>query len=226
MARIPRLIVLCLLAIFGITAMYAIHNLRLAFKSAYQNEAFDSLTKQAAGTAPSKIGGQFHSKYFSPQVVRWQSSIMQWSGEFDLPPDLISIVMQIESCGHPEARSGAGAMGIFQVMPFHFTADEDPYDPSVNANRGLAYLARGYASSSGDIERTLAGYNGGHSLIDSPSGAWPQETQRYVSWGLGLWEDIRTENYPSPTLERWMEAGGSHLCSAASATALQASRSD
>jgi hypothetical protein len=117
-------------------------------------------------------------------------------------------------------------MGIFQVMPFHFSVDEDPYDPFVNAYRGLDYLARGYASSGGDIDRTLAGYNGGHSLIDSPSDAWPQETQRYVSWGVGLWEDIRADNYPSPTLERWMEAGGSRLCTAAAATAFQPSRSD
>ncbi len=110
---------------------------------------------------------------------------------------------------------------MFQVMPFHFGSGEDPFDPEINAKRGLAYLAKGYELSEGQIDRTLAGYNGGHSQIERSPDQWPAETQRYVHWGIGIWKDIQTGRNPSPTLERWLEAGGARLCASASATALQ-----
>lgn len=145
---------------------------------------------------------------------------MRWSAATGLPPDLIAVVLQIESCGDPLARSSAGAMGIFQVMPFHFGSDDDPFDPEVNARRGLAYLARGYAISQEDVPLTLAGYNGGHSLIETAASTWPEETKRYVAWGAGLWDDIQSQRLPSPTLSAWMEAGGARLCQSAAAAAL------
>jgi soluble lytic murein transglycosylase-like protein len=120
--------------------------------------------------------------------------------------------MQIESCGHPTIRSRAGAAGLFQVMPFHFEAGEDPLDPATNASRGLAYLARGNALAGGDPGDTFAGYNGGHGWIGRPAAEWPGETQRYVAWGTGILNDIAAGLDPSPTLVRWMEAGGGSLC--------------
>jgi hypothetical protein len=223
--RVHHLIVIFLVIVFGMTARYTISNLRVAFRAAYQEEVVNRSGQNADASILSDAEQPFHIEYFSPQVARWGSSIVSWSDEFNLPPDLIAIVMQIESCGDPQARSGAGAMGIFQVMPFHFVQDEDPYDPIVNAYRGLDFLAGGYARSGGEIDRTLAGYNGGHSLIELQAHAWPQETKRYVSWGVGLWDDIQDGRYPSPTLERWMQAGGARLCSEAAATILQHSQS-
>jgi soluble lytic murein transglycosylase-like protein len=120
--------------------------------------------------------------------------------------------MTLESCGDPSARSGAGAQGLFQVMPFHFAAGEDPLDPEVNARRGLEYLARGMQLSAGDPALALAGYNGGHGLIGRDPATWPAETMRYVQWATGILHDLAAGLNPSPSLNAWLAAGGARLC--------------
>jgi soluble lytic murein transglycosylase-like protein len=149
---------------------------------------------------------------FSPEVRAWESEIHRWSEDHDLPPSLVAIVMQIESCGAPQVKSSAGAMGLFQVMPFHFSTQEDPFDPETNAGRGLQYLARAYKLAGGSIDNTLAGYNGGHSVINLDPNNWPEETRRYVKWGTGIWTDLQSGEMRSDTLNQWLGAGGEHLC--------------
>jgi hypothetical protein len=158
---------------------------------------------------------QLLSPLFTPQVLQWGDQILAWADEFQLDPNLVAVVMQIESCGSPSAHSSAGAVGLFQVMPYHFDAHDDPYDPSINAQTGLNYLARSFELASGQIDRTLAGYNGGHGVISLPSGQWSDETIRYVSWGTGILSEIAAGLDSSPTLEAWLAAGGSHLCNQA-----------
>lgn len=149
---------------------------------------------------------------FRPEVRRWENQIFGWAEKYDLPPTLVAIVMQIESCGAPDVVSSAGAIGLFQVMPFHFSTTENPFDPEVNATRGLAYLARSSDIANGSIDKTLAGYNGGHSVIDWNPLDWPEETRRYVRWGAGIWEDLQAGNSQSNTLDAWLAAGGEQLC--------------
>jgi hypothetical protein len=152
------------------------------------------------------------SPVFSVEVRRWAPHIERWSVEYSLPVDLIAVVMQIESCGDPMAVSSAGALGLFQVMPHHFLPDEDPFDVETNAARGLSYLAGGLSMASGDPRHALAGYNGGHGVIGSPSSQWAGETQRYVTWGVGILQDARAGLVTSPTLADWLASGGERLC--------------
>ena len=152
------------------------------------------------------------SAVFSPEVKQWREYIGNWSDEHDLPQNLIAIVMQIESCGNPHARSPAGAIGLFQVMPYHFSSYEDPFEVPVNAARGLDYLSKGLKLGGGRIDLALAGYNGGHSQITKSPQHWPDETTRYVSWGLGIWEDIQAAESRSETIELWLDSGGRFLC--------------
>ena len=159
---------------------------------------------------------------FTPEVQHWTFDILRWSVEYELPVELVATVMQIESCGHPTVHSSAGAAGLFQVMPFHFGAGEDPLEPETNAIRGLAYLARSLALAGGDTSLALAGYNGGHGQIGRAATYWPAETQRYVQWGSEILADVRAGTAPSPALQSWLSAGGSSLCrQAASALDLQ-----
>ena len=132
-----------------------------------------------------------------------------------MDPNLIATVMQIESCGNPEISSGAGAMGLFQVMPFHFEDSEQPFDPDTNAKRGMAYLARGLELSDGHAGLALAGYNGGHSIISRSYEDWAYETQRYYRWGSGIYREASAKWDSSPTLAAWLSAGGQSLCSMA-----------
>jgi hypothetical protein len=157
------------------------------------------------------------SPTFTPQVQHWSDDITRWAAEHELDSDLIAVVMQIESCGHPSINSSAGALGLFQVMPFHFAEDEDPLNPYTNAKRGLAYLARSLEISDGRIDLALAGYNGGHSVIERSPDTWAEETRRYVHWGMGILEDIRQGKPSSPQLAAWLTAGGDRLCKLASA---------
>ena len=145
-------------------------------------------------------------------VADWAPDIQRWAASYGLPADLVAVVMTLESCGNPSARSGAGALGLFQVMPFHFQPEEDPLDPEVNARRGLAYLRRSLEIAGGDVGLALAGYNGGHGVIARDPATWPSETVRYVRWGTGILADLSTGRAPSPTLQAWLDAGGGHLC--------------
>lgn len=152
---------------------------------------------------------------FTPEVQRWAPQIAMWAEEYQLDPDLVAVVMQIESCGHPGVHSSAGAQGLFQVMPFHFSSDENPLDPSTNARRGLSYLSRSLEISEGHVVKALAGYNGGHGVINRGQTTWAAETQRYVKWGEGILNDIRSGANQSGTLEAWLQSGGEYLCNQA-----------
>ncbi len=149
-------------------------------------------------------------------MERWARQIQAWSASSGLSPDLIAAVMQVESCGDPQARSPSGALGLFQVMPFHFRPGDDPFDPETNASRGLQYLADGLRQASGQIDLALAGYNGGHSQITRPPSEWPAETQRYVHWATGILDGVHLPRDENPGLQAWLAAGGSHLCDEAS----------
>lgn len=152
------------------------------------------------------------SPIFSPEVRHWEPQILAWSAQHGLDPNLTATVMQIESCGDPQALSSAGAQGLFQVMPFHFSAGEDQLDPNTNASRGLAYLVERLQQTKGDVGKALAGYNGGHVAAAGDWDSWAPETQRYYVWGTGIYEEASSGMAHSPTLQKWMDAGGAALC--------------
>jgi soluble lytic murein transglycosylase-like protein len=120
--------------------------------------------------------------------------------------------MQIESCGDPRATSRAGAMGLFQVMPYHFAASENPYQPDTNALRGLGYLKRSLDAAGDNIRLALAGYNGGIGVISRGEWAWAAETARYVEYGFPIYEDARRGATTSPALNEWYGRYGAGLC--------------
>ena len=157
------------------------------------------------------------SPVFTPEVQYWQDNILSWSQTYALDANLIATVMQIESCGDPNAISRSGAQGLFQVMPFHFAFGEDTLDPDTNAARGLAYLSQGLALSGNEVGLALAGYNGGHSQIGVDSRLWPDETRRYYYWGTGIYADATSGAAHSERLDEWLTAGGTSLCARAAA---------
>ncbi len=91
------------------------------------------------------------SPVFSKEIKHWEPQIMGWAAQYALDPDIIATIMQIESCGDPNAVSGAGAQGLFQVMPFHFEAGEDMQYPDSNAYRGMKFYNTMLAHTGGDI---------------------------------------------------------------------------
>ena len=149
---------------------------------------------------------------FTAEVQFWALRIAVWSAEHGIDPNLAATVMQIESCGNPSARSVAGAAGLFQVMPYHFQAYEDAYDPNTNALRGLDYLRRSLERANGDARLALAGYNGGIGVIGRAESRWAAETRRYAYWGSGIYADAQQNASESARLNEWLAAGGASLC--------------
>lgn len=199
-----------LILVFGL----AVNAAWTALQPSFASLADGGSQEVAARDAPRHPDGALSSA-FTPQVLRWSENIHAWATETGLTPNLIAVVMQIESCGDSDARSPSGALGLFQVMPYHFLPGDDPFDPDINARRGLAYLSAGIRMADDNPALALAGYNGGHSLIQLDPSRWPDETRRYVAWGSGLLNDIASDRVPSPTLSRWLQAGGDALCAQA-----------
>ena len=156
------------------------------------------------------------SPIFTKQIQHWGSDIVRWAAASSLDPNLVAVVMQIESCGDPRALSRAGAIGLFQVMPFHFHITDNPFNPDTNALRGLDYLSRSLETAGGNARLALAGYNGGIGVISRGEGTWPSETHRYVRYGAPIYEDARSGTDTSASLEEWYGKYGAGLCRQAS----------
>lgn len=157
------------------------------------------------------------SPIFTPEVQHWQKPIITWATQYQLDPNLVATIMQIESCGDPTAVSSAGAQGLFQVMPFHFAEGEDMLNPDTNAQRGLTYFVERLQQTGGDTGRAFAGYNGGHLAAAGSWADWAPETQRYYRWSTGIYGEATAGLSHSPTLQTWLEAGGISLCQQAAA---------
>jgi soluble lytic murein transglycosylase-like protein len=173
-------------------------------------------TPQESGTTPeptaSPIAVTSLSPIFTPEVQYWANSILRWASAAGLDPNLAATVMQIESCGDPRALSRAGAMGLFQVMPYHFADGENPYDPDTNAYRGLGYLSRSLDTADGNTRLTFAGYNGGIGVIGRSESTWAGQTVRYAYWGSGIYADASSGAEQSLRLQEWLLANGVSLC--------------
>jgi len=178
--------------------------------------AFNTPIKISAATPSGQTDSTYISPIFTREVQHWAVDITRWANASSLDPNLVAVIMQIESCGNPSARSSAGAAGLFQVMPFHFRFGENPYDPETNALRGLNYLARSFLAANGDARLALAGYNGGIGVIARAEWTWHAETKRYVYYGAPIYTDARNGATSSPMLDEWYRKYGAGLCRDAS----------
>lgn len=114
----------------------------------------------------------------------YDDAIRAASQRYNVPEDIIRRVMATESGGNPSAVSGAGAIGLMQLMPG--TAEGlgvDPYDPVQNIMGGTHYLAQMFANE-GNWPDALRAYNGGPGWRTSGA-AGTQENQEYAGKVLG-----------------------------------------
>lgn len=100
-----------------------------------------------------------------------------------IDPKLLAGLVRQESGFDPGARSGAGAVGLTQLMPA--TARElgvtDPTDPVQALDGGARYLRAQLDRFGGDPALALAAYNAGPGAVQRYGGVPPfAETQNYV----------------------------------------------
>lgn len=96
-------------------------------------------------------------------------------------PDIIRGLIRQESFFEPGAVSGAGAMGLMQVLPSTARSQAEKYgekgfkpeslkDPAVNIRYGVRFFLERYREYDGNLPLTLASYNAGRVKI----GVWRQ----------------------------------------------------
>jgi len=172
-----------------------------------------------------------------PQTVKkWEAPIDQMAKKYQVDPNLIAIIMTLESGGNPKAASSAGAKGLMQVTDP--TAKDiaskylkqpvtkfDINDPNTNIEFGTAYLAelRHIFGDHGQgpswdytVELVAAGYNGGPGAANSVytgKGLTDSQTVVYSRDAFNMWRERFAKT--SPTYDRWLERGGKILIDAA-----------
>ncbi|MCM3636950.1 lytic transglycosylase domain-containing protein [Sporosarcina luteola] len=118
--------------------------------------------------------------------------IQRAADTYRLPVNLISSVIKQESNFNSTAVSGAGAMGLMQLMPgtAKLLGVKDGFDPEQNIMGGAKYL-RQMLDQFGNIEMALAAYNAGPGNVRKYGGIPPfKETEQYVSKVLNFYNRI------------------------------------
>ncbi|MCC7019598.1 MAG: transglycosylase SLT domain-containing protein [Ardenticatenales bacterium] len=169
-------------------------------------------------------------------VLAHRNRIAAVASAAHVDPDLVAILVLVESGGNPDATSSAGARGLMQLMPgtalemanragMHDFELAALADADTNLTLGTAYIASmlGAFGRADDpdwqrsVELAAAAYNGGpghvgqHLTTGQPLFA---ETASYQRWVGGMWRERRDAE--SATYRSWLAAGGQRLVDAAS----------
>lgn len=129
---------------------------------------------------------------------------VKYSDAAGIDPYLLLSIMRAESVYDPDARSGVGAQGLMQIMPFTAIRiarlmGDDQFElnrlhmPEVNIGYGAYYLRKLLDYYDGNMLLAVAGYNAGPTHVDRWVGAYShlgmdefvesipfKETRRYV----------------------------------------------
>jgi hypothetical protein len=135
--------------------------------------------------APALAGVQEIPKHLQLSNVPYDKYIMDAAKKYNLDPNLIRAVVKQESHFDPNVTSSAGAGGLMQLMPGTFKGLEGPghdvFDPKTNIDAGSKYLAELQKKYNGDLDKMLAGYNGGPRAVKALEAGrtWPG-VQKYI----------------------------------------------
>jgi soluble lytic murein transglycosylase-like protein len=162
-----------------------------AFLAALLGLSAGKLMARAPAAQATRMDQTDTLRAFPPAVRRWEGLIRQAAVSCSLDPALVAALMAVESCGDPRAVSSSGAMGLLQVMPYHFNAGDDPFDPTDNLRVGIGVFCRLLGEANGDLTRALAAYNGGPRLLGLSPAAWPAESRLLAARVMRHLEDAR-----------------------------------
>jgi soluble lytic murein transglycosylase-like protein len=108
--------------------------------------------------------------------------------KYELDPQLVLAVIEVESNFNPFALSPKNAMGLMQLIPetSRRFGVRKPFDERDNVQGGMAYLRWLLAYFEGNLTYVAAAYNAGEGAVDKYKGVPPfAETQDYVRKVLG-----------------------------------------
>ena len=170
-------------------------------------EAAESIAKQVAGGVGAVAGGvaavaqspletvaeapkklaivseKVREDFFHKEVP-FGSIIYREAKKNNLRPELVAAVVQAESRFKPTARSGAGAVGLMQLVPRtgRWMGAKNLTDPAQNITAGTKYLAYLNDRFDGNETKMIAAYNAGEGNVQRFRGVPPfKETRKYVA---------------------------------------------
>jgi cell wall-associated NlpC family hydrolase len=132
----------------------------------------------------------------------YDSMIVQAAQANGVDPALLKALVRAESNFNPNAVSGAGAIGLTQLMPGTAAGlgVQNAYDPMQNLMGGARYLHNALQQFNGDESLALASYNAGSGAVRKYGGIPPYaETQAYVPRVLGYARQLRAEGFGGAT---------------------------
>jgi soluble lytic murein transglycosylase-like protein len=149
---------------------------------------------QAAAGSPLEIVAEAPAKLtlvtesvrenFFKTEVPFGSVIYKEAQKNNIRPELVAAVVQAESRFKPTARSGAGAIGLMQLVPRtgRWMGARDLTNPAQNIAAGAKYLRYLHDRFDGNETKVIAAYNAGEGNVKRFNGVPPfRETRSYVS---------------------------------------------
>jgi hypothetical protein len=112
-----------------------------------------------------------------------------------LDPNLVDLVIRMESGYNPRAVSPRGARGVMQLMPgtASLYGVSNVFDPFQNIRGGVRYLRDLLQRFNSNVELALAAYNAGPEAVDRHGGVPPYaETRGYVRSILAAYQGDTT----------------------------------
>jgi hypothetical protein len=121
---------------------------------------------------------------FFKKEVPFGSIIYNEAKKNDINPELVAAVVRAESRFQPTARSGAGAIGLMQLVPRtgKWMGAKDLTNPQQNIAAGAKYLKYLHGRFNGNETKVIAAYNAGEGNVRRFNGVPPfRETRNYVA---------------------------------------------
>ncbi|MET0412287.1 MAG: transglycosylase SLT domain-containing protein, partial [Polyangiaceae bacterium] len=196
--------------------------LTLSTLGAWSCTGSDSASAPGAATMTTRAADGWPAiAWLPPTVARWKPALAEAAQQHGVSPELLAIVMLIESRGNPAARSPAGAIGLMQIMPATAAqiaaerqlsdySEARLWEPEYNLDFGAWYLAEQLDAFAALGERSVAlaavAYNGGPRrarvyLETENEAALYEEIRHYRDLVVGMWQE--RELPESSTFATW-----------------------
>ncbi|AQX28260.1 MULTISPECIES: lytic transglycosylase domain-containing protein [unclassified Bartonella] len=122
-------------------------------------------------------------------VRPYEGLIQKIAIKHKVPINLAHAVINVESSYNARTKGSSGEIGLMQIKPstarwLGFNGPvKDLYEPAINLEYGMRYLARAHELSRGDTCRTVLKYNAGHSAkkMNSVSARYCSKVKTYLA---------------------------------------------
>ena len=160
-------------------------------------ESAASAPLNAAVSAPQrlKVVTDGVREAFFQKEVPFGGIIYKEATKNNIRPELVAAVVQAESRFKPTARSGAGAIGLMQLVPRtgRWMGARDLTNPAQNIAAGAKYLKYLSERFNGNETKRIAAYNAGEGNVRRFGGVPPfRETRNYVAKVQGYQQEFDT----------------------------------